>query len=153
MKAGEDRRGEQSRYDACGEQGRQAVPAGDVDQQAGYQDAGRQLRGPRAERQRREQRAGGYGRAVFTDAAGSALAVPETAVRYDANGASVMVLQPNNRVRQVAVRTGMRGSGLVQLTDGPPVGSKVVANAASFLLYGDLVRPVEGAVQTAAAGR
>jgi len=96
-------------------------------------------------------RAGGFGRAVFTDVAGSALAVPETAVRYDANGASVMVLQPNNRVKQVAVHTGMRGSGLVQLTSGPPVGAPVVANAASFLLDGDLVRPVEGAVQTAVA--
>jgi HlyD family secretion protein len=95
-------------------------------------------------------RAGGYGRAVFTDAAGKALAVPETAVRYDANGASVMVLQTNNRVKQVAVRTGMRGSGLVQLTAGPPSGARVVASAASFLLDGDLVRPVEGAVQTAA---
>jgi HlyD family secretion protein len=95
-------------------------------------------------------RAGGYGRAVFTDAAGKALAVPETAVRYDANGASVMVVQTNNRVKQVAVRTGMRGSGLVQLTEGPAPGARVVASAASFLLDGDLVRPVEGAVQTAA---
>jgi HlyD family secretion protein len=71
-------------------------------------------------------------------------------VRYDANGASVMVLQTNNRVKQVAVRTGMRGSGLVQLTAGPPSGARVVASAASFLLDGDMVRPVEGAVQTAA---
>jgi HlyD family secretion protein len=53
-------------------------------------------------------------------------------------------------VKQVAVRTGMRGSGLVQLTAGPPSGARVVASAASFLLDGDMVRPVEGAVQTAA---
>lgn len=98
-------------------------------------------------------RAGGFGRAVFTDAAGEAPAVPETAVRYDADGASVMVVQPDNRVKRVAVRTGMRGGGVVQLIDGPPAGARVVQNAASFLLDGDLVRPVEGAVQPAAARR
>jgi HlyD family secretion protein len=98
---------------------------------------------------REDVRAGGFARAVFTDAGGSALAVPETAVRYDANGASVMVLQANNRVKQAAVRTGLRGSGLVQLVQGPATGTRVVANAASFLLDGDLVRPVEGVVQTA----
>jgi HlyD family secretion protein len=102
---------------------------------------------------RDDVRAGGFGRAVFTDAAGQTLSVPETAVRYDADGAGVMVVQANNRVKRVPVRTGMRGSGLVQIVDGPPAGSRVVANSASFLLDGDLVRPVEGAVQTAASRR
>ena len=102
---------------------------------------------------RPDVRAGGFGRAVFTDAAGVALAVPEVAVRYDGDGASMMVVQPNNRVKRVPVRTGMRGSGLVQILDGPPAGSRVVASAASFLLDGDAVRPVEGAAQTAAGKR
>jgi HlyD family secretion protein len=90
---------------------------------------------------RPDVRAGGFGRAVFTDASGLALAVPETAVRYDADGASVMVVQADERVKRVPVRTGMRGGGLVQLVDGPPAGARVVANAASFLLDGDRVRP------------
>jgi len=98
---------------------------------------------------RQDVRAGGFARAVFTDAAGTVLAVPERAVRYDADGASVMVVQPNNRVKRVLVRTGMRGSGLVQVLDGLTAGARVVASAASFLLDGDLVRPIEGAVQTA----
>jgi HlyD family secretion protein len=98
-------------------------------------------------------RAGGFARAVFSDAAGKTLSVPETAIRYDADGASVMVVEPNNRVKRVRVRAGVRGSGLVQLLEGPPEGSRVVANSASFLLDGDLVKPQEGAVQTAAASR
>jgi HlyD family secretion protein len=98
-------------------------------------------------------RAGGFGRAVFADAAGKTLSVPETAVRYDADGASVMVVGADNKVKRVPVRAGVRGSGLVQLVDGPPAGTRVVANSASFLLDGDLVKPVEGAVQTAAATR
>jgi HlyD family secretion protein len=102
---------------------------------------------------RQDVRAGGFARAVFSDAAGVALAVPEPAVRYDADGASVMVVQANNRVRRVLVKTGIRGGGLVQILQGPPAGSRIVASAASFLLDGDLVRPVEGAVQTPAGRR
>ena len=59
---------------------------------------------------RSDIRAGGFARAVFTDAAGLALAVPETAVRYDADGASVMVVGPNNRVKRVLLQTGQRVS-------------------------------------------
>jgi HlyD family secretion protein len=86
-------------------------------------------------------RAGGFARAVFTDAAARAPALPETAVRYDADGASVMVVQADNRVKRVAVRTGVRGGGLVQIIDGPPQGARVVQSAASFLLDGDPVKP------------
>lgn len=87
-------------------------------------------------------RAGGFGRAVFEDVSGPVLAVPETAIRYDANGASVMVVGADNRVKRVAVQTGQRGSGLVQIVRGPGAGARVVENAASFLLDGDLVKPV-----------
>jgi HlyD family secretion protein len=96
-------------------------------------------------------RAGGYGRAVFSDAAGQALAVPEGAIRYDADGASVMTVDANNRVHRVMVETGARGSGLVQLVRGPPAGTRVVANASSLLLEGDLVRPQESAQVQASA--
>jgi HlyD family secretion protein len=92
-----------------------------------------------------EIRAGGFGRAVFSDVTGTVLAAPETAVRYDADGASVMVVGPDNRVKHVAIQAGQRGGGLVQLIKGPPVGSRIVENAAAFLLDGDLIRPAEGA--------
>jgi len=88
-----------------------------------------------------EIRAGGFGRAVFTDVTGMSLAVPETAVRYDADGAAVMVVGPNNRVQRALVQTGQRGGGLVQLLKGPPAGTRVVQNAAAFLLDGDLIKP------------
>jgi HlyD family secretion protein len=94
---------------------------------------------------REDIRAGGFGRAVFKDVSGVASSVPETAVRYDADGASVMLVDADNRVRRYPVRTGMRGSGLVQLIDGPPSGARVVRSAGSFLLDGDSVRPLEGA--------
>ena len=97
---------------------------------------------------RADIRSGGYARALFADAAGQSLAVPETAVRYDADGASVMVVGADNRVKRVTVQTGPRGSGLVSLIKGPPAGSRVVLNAAAFLLDGDMVRPVSGAPPT-----
>jgi HlyD family secretion protein len=99
---------------------------------------------------RSDIRAGGFGRAVFPDASAMALVVPEAAVRYDADGASVMTVQGNNRVRRVLVQTGQRGGGYVQLTRSPPVGTRVVKNAAAFLLDNDLIQPVEGAAQAAA---
>ena len=98
---------------------------------------------------RSDIRAGGFARAVFSDAAGTALAVPETAVRYDADGASVMVVGSDNRVRRVLIQAGPRGSGLVQLVKGPPAGARVIANAAALLLDGDLVRPVQGSAAKA----
>jgi HlyD family secretion protein len=87
---------------------------------------------------------------VFTEASGLALAVPETAIRYDADGASVMVLGPDNRVRHATVQTGQRGGGYVQLTRSPPAGTRIVKNAAAFLLDNDLIQPVEGAATAAA---
>jgi len=80
-------------------------------------------------------------------AAFDVLAVPETAIRYDADGASVMIVGANNRVKRVPVTTGARGGGLVALVKGPPVGSLVIENAAAFLLDGDQVRPVMGAAK------
>ncbi len=100
---------------------------------------------------RSDIRAGGFGRAVFPDASAMALVVPETAVRYDADGASVMTVQANNRVKRVLVQTGQRGGGFVQLTRSPPAGTRVVRNAAAFLLDNDLVHPVEGAAVTASS--
>lgn len=91
---------------------------------------------------RTDIRAGGFGRAVFGDAADQGLAVPEGAVRYDASGASVMVLEAGDRVRRVSVKTGDRGGGWVRLTAGPASGARIVANAASLLVDGDKVRPV-----------
>jgi HlyD family secretion protein len=102
---------------------------------------------------RPDVRAGGFGRAVFGDASGAALSAPESAVRYDADGASLMVIGPDNRVHRAPIQAGVRGSGLVQLIKGPPAGTRVVANSSSLLLDGDLVRPVEGPAPSVQAAR
>ena len=90
---------------------------------------------------RQDIRAGGYAKASFTDISRAVSALPETAVRYDANGASVMVVGADGKVSQVPVRTGDRGGGYVELLTGPPAGSVVVAKAASQILDGDYVKP------------
>ena len=92
---------------------------------------------------RADLRPGGFGRATFAGVSVAQLAIPEKAIRYDADGASVMVLEANNRVRQVPVRTGRRSGGYVELLQGPPVGSRVLLGAASFVLPGDQVNPIE----------
>jgi len=101
----------------------------------------------------RDIRSGGFARAVFTDVSGVVTAAPESAVRYDADGASVMVVGADNRVHRVMVQTGQRGGGLVQLVKGPPIGSRIVQNAAAFLLDGDLVKPSDAAAQPQVARR
>jgi HlyD family secretion protein len=90
---------------------------------------------------RQDIRAGGYAKASFTDVSRAVSALPETAVRYDASGASVMVVGADGRVSQKSVRTGDRGGGYVELLSGPPAGSVVVAKAASQILPGDYVKP------------
>jgi len=62
-----------------------------------------------------------------------------------------MVVGADNRVHRVAVQAGQRGGGLVQLVKGPPAGSRVVQNAAAFLLDGDLIKPSEAPVTAQAA--
>jgi HlyD family secretion protein len=86
-------------------------------------------------------RSGGFARATFLGVTRSTNAVPETAVRYDANGASVLVVDADDRVVAAPVTTGERGGGYVELLKGPPVGARVVQRAASMLTPGDIVRP------------
>ncbi len=88
-------------------------------------------------------RAGGFARATFLGFTRSASAVPETAVRYDAEGASVMVVGADDRVARVAVTTGQRGGGFVELLNGPPVGARVVQRAGSMVVPGDFVHPTD----------
>lgn len=102
---------------------------------------------------RGDVRAGGFGRAVFEAVSGNVPAVPETAIRYDADGASVVTVGSNNRVKREPIQTGQHGGGYVQLIRGPPVGSVIVQNAAAFLLDGDVVRPMQGTAAPTAVAR
>lgn len=96
---------------------------------------------------RSDIRAGGFGRANFSSAGKPVLAAPEASIRYDADGASVMVVGSDNKVSQVKVSTGARGGGYVQLTQGPPAGSRILAKAASLVLPGDVVKPTMAAAK------
>jgi HlyD family secretion protein len=87
-------------------------------------------------------RPGGFARASFLGIGRTSLSVPETAVRYDANGASVMVVGSDDRLARVPVTTGERGGGYVELVTGPAEGARVVAQAAAMFTPGDFVKPV-----------
>jgi HlyD family secretion protein len=101
---------------------------------------------------RADLRPGGFARATFGQSDRAVAAAPEGAIRYDADGASVMVVQPDNRVRRAGVRTGGRAGGWVELVEGPPVGSRVALGGSAFVLDGDTVRPVEAAPAAAPTG-
>lgn len=90
-------------------------------------------------------RSGGFASATFLGFTRSALSVPETAVRYDADGAAVMVVGSDDRVARIPVTTGQRGAGYVELLTGPPAGARVVEKAGAMLVPGDVVRPVNAA--------
>jgi HlyD family secretion protein len=92
---------------------------------------------------RADIRSGGFASASFLGFTRSALSVPETAVRYDANGAAVMVVGDDDKVTRVPVTTGQRGGGYVELITGPRAGSRVVERAGAMLVPGDVVRPVD----------
>jgi len=84
-------------------------------------------------------RQGGFAQARFLRKA-TVVAVPEGAVQFDADGASVTVVGGDNRVHRIRVRTGQRGGGLVEILQGPPVGTRVAVKGAAFVLDGDTVR-------------
>jgi len=90
----------------------------------------------------REIRPGGYARAELAGPPIPVLAVPEAAVSYDGNGASVTVIEAGDKVRRVAVKTGRRGGGMIELTQGPGAGAHVLTGSQDFVLDGERVQPL-----------
>lgn len=87
-------------------------------------------------------RVGGFASAVLNAGGSPAPAVPERAIQYRAGGPSVTIVGADNRVRRVSVRIGERGGNYVELLEGPPVGTRVLAGGDALVLPGDLVRTV-----------
>ena len=85
-----------------------------------------------------ELRVGGFADVVFGGAR-IAPAVPDKAVRYDSDGAFLMIVDAKRRVHRSAVTTGDRAGGYVELRKGPPVGVTVAVKGAAFTLDGDQV--------------
>jgi HlyD family secretion protein len=97
-------------------------------------------------------RPGSFAEAKFGSSASGVLAVSAGAIRYEAGGPSIMLVGDDNKVKQVAVKLGERSGNYVQLIQGPPAGSRVLAVGSSFTLDGDVIRAVEEDVaQTPAA--
>lgn len=94
----------------------------------------------------RELRQSGFAQARFTRGT-SVLSVPEAAVNFDADGASVNVIDREGRVRRQSVRTGRRGTGLVEIIQGPPAGTRVAVRGSAFALEGDKVRIAAGSAR------
>lgn len=89
-----------------------------------------------------ELRAGGYAKAVFGQVSTPVPAVPEKAVQFEASGSLLIVIDDNNLARRVAVETGARNEGFVEIKNGPAVGTRVALGGGAFLLDGDLVNPI-----------
>lgn len=90
---------------------------------------------------RPDLRPGGFGRASFGASGATVTAIPEAAIRYEADGLFVMTVDSNNRAHQVAVKVGQKGGGWAQLVQGPPAGTRIVLGGASFVSDGDVIRP------------
>ncbi len=97
-------------------------------------------------------RPGSFAEARFNATSPGVLSVPASAVRYESGGASVMVVDDNNAVKQTPVKLGQRAGDFVELVEGPPAGTRVLATGSAFTLDGDVIKPVEDiAGQSAAA--
>ena len=95
-------------------------------------------------------RPGSFAEARFNASSTGVLSVPASAIRYEAGGASVMVVDEANTVHQTPVKLGQRSGDYVQLIDGPPAGSRVLATGSAFTLDGDVIKPTSDAPAPAA---
>ena len=69
------------------------------------------------------------------------LVVPETAVRYDANGAAVMVVGADDKAVYREVRLGAPVNGLRIVTAGLSPGERIVVNGLQRVRPGMPVKP------------
>jgi HlyD family secretion protein len=95
-----------------------------------------------AQSQAPDLRVGALATAMFSGLSSASATIPESAIRYDSDGASVMVVGPDNKVHSTPIKTGLRSNGFVELVDGPPVGTTIVQSAAALLTDGEKVSPL-----------
>jgi len=89
----------------------------------------------------RRLRPGGFAEITLIATQRNLPAVPESAVRNDAAGSSVMMLDRQNRVRSTPVKVGVHSGGWVALASGPPPGTRILTGGQGFVLDGDTVKP------------
>jgi HlyD family secretion protein len=86
-------------------------------------------------------RSGMFVEAEIVTAERQALSVPITAIGSSAEGATVMRVT-DGMVERVAVTTGIRDGGMVEITEGLKEGDLVVAKAGAFVRAGDRINPI-----------
>ncbi|MFN4154237.1 MAG: efflux RND transporter periplasmic adaptor subunit [Paracoccaceae bacterium] len=86
-------------------------------------------------------RAGMYVEAEILVAEHDVIAVPVTAVGSGPDGTSVMKLTGDS-VQRVAVQTGIRDGGWVEILSGLSAGDLVVTKAGAFVRDGDRINPI-----------
>jgi HlyD family secretion protein len=94
-------------------------------------------------------RPGSFAEANFEGSVSGKLTVPASAIRYEAGGQSVMLVEPDNKVKQVPVKLGERTGDYVELIEGPAAGSRVLSIGAAFILDGDVINPIEEGIASA----
>ena len=90
-------------------------------------------------------RTGMFVEADILTAEHDALAVPVTAIGSSPDGSTVMRVR-DGLVERVAIKTGIRDGGLVEITEGLAEGDMVVTKAGAFVRAGDRINPVPAAV-------
>ncbi len=88
-------------------------------------------------------RAGSFAEARFAGNQDEILTVLAGAVRYEAGGPVLMRVDENNVLQRAPVKLGERIGEYVQVVEGPPAGTRVLATGAAFQLEGDVIQPVE----------
>ncbi len=86
-------------------------------------------------------RIGSFARGTVDTATTHGLALPSSAVVFDAEGAFVQVVRDGHVVRS-NIKTGLISGGRVEVREGLAAGDMVVAKAGTFLRDGDAVRPI-----------
>lgn len=89
-------------------------------------------------------RTGMFVEAEIIAAERDSLAVPVTAIGSSAEGSIVMRVK-DGVVERVAVKTGIRDGGLVEITEGLTAGDTIVTKAGAFVRAGDRINPIPAA--------
>ncbi|MFZ4809073.1 MAG: efflux RND transporter periplasmic adaptor subunit [Hyphomicrobiaceae bacterium] len=94
-------------------------------------------------------RVGSFARGSVAVAEGRGLAVPLSAILYQADGTRSVQVIVGDRVETRAVRTGLAAGDSVEITSGLAEGDLIVAKAGTFLRDGERVRGVSDAAAPA----
>lgn len=87
-------------------------------------------------------KAGMFARGDFQLGRSNALTVPQASIVPRDGFNHLLLVQPDNRVRQLKIETGRRVGERVEITTPLPADAQVVVQGAGFLNDGDLVRVV-----------